>query len=67
MRLQTIQIVAGLAAAIAFFLAFMAAGAALASGLFMLLGIGALAFLAWSLIKAVLSRSSRAGPPAPTA
>lgn len=66
MRLKTIQIVAGLAAAIAFFLAFMAAGAALASGLFMLLGMGALAFLAWSLIKGVLSRT-RSGPPAPTA
>ena len=67
MRLKTIQIVAGLAAAIAFFLAFMAAGAALASGLFMLLGMGALAFLAWSLIKGVLSRTTRSGPPAPTA
>mgnify|MGYP006160740175 CR=1 FL=1 len=41
MRLQTIQIVAGLVAAVAFILAFMAAGAALVSGLFMLAGLAA--------------------------
>ena len=39
MRLQTIQIIAGLAAAVAFVLAFMAAGAALVSGLFMFAGL----------------------------
>lgn len=66
MRMKTVQVVAGLSAAIAFFLAFMAAGAAMASGLFMLLGMAALAFLAWSLIKGVLARGRGAGSSAPT-
>ena len=64
MRLQTIQIVAGLGAAVAFVLAFMAAGAALVSGLFMLLGLAAVAWLAYSLIKGVLHRDPKADPPA---
>ncbi len=64
MRLQTIQIVAGLAAALAFVLAFMAAGAALVSGLFMLLGLAALGWLAYSLIKMVLKRDRKAEPSA---
>ncbi|WP_292230864.1 hypothetical protein [Brevundimonas sp.] len=64
MRLQTIQIVAGLAAALAFVLAFMAAGAALVSGLFMLLGLAALGWLAYSLIKTVLKRDRKAEPSA---
>nr|WP_314437353.1 hypothetical protein [uncultured Brevundimonas sp.] len=64
MRLQTIQIVAGLAAALAFVLAFMAAGAALISGLFMLLGLIALGWLAYSLIKMVLKRDRKAEPSA---
>ena len=42
MRIQTIQIVAGLLAAVAFVLAFMAAGAVIASSLFMVLGMAAL-------------------------
>lgn len=66
MRLKTVQVIAGLFALVAFVLAFMAAGAALASGLFMLLGMAALAFVAWSLIKSMFSRG-RSGPPAPTA
>jgi hypothetical protein len=64
MRLQTIQIVAGLAAAVAFVLAFMAAGAALISGLFMFAGLAAVGWLAYSLIKGVLRRDSKAEPPA---
>lgn len=64
MRLKTIQIVAGLAAALAFVLAFMAAGAALVSGLFMLLGLAALGWLAYSLIKMVLKRDRKAEPSA---
>ncbi|QYC10493.1 hypothetical protein [Brevundimonas nasdae] len=64
MRLQTIQIVAGLASALAFVLAFMAAGAALASGLFMLLGLAGLGWLAYSLIKTVLKRDRKAEPSA---
>ncbi|MDQ1154247.1 hypothetical protein [Brevundimonas sp. SORGH_AS_0993] len=64
MRLRTLQIVAALGAAIAFVLAFMAAGAALLSGLFMLLGLAAVAWLALSLIKGVLRRDRKAEPPA---
>ena len=64
MRLQTIQIVAGLAAAVAFILAFMAAGAAFVSGLFMLAGLAAVAWLAYSLIKGVLRRDPKSEPPA---
>jgi hypothetical protein len=64
MKFRTIQIVAGLTAALAFVLAFMAAGAALVSGLFMLLGLAAVAWLAYSLIKGVMRRDSKAKPPA---
>ncbi len=53
MRIHTIQIVAALFAAIAFVLAFMATGAAIASALFMALGLAALGWVAWSLIKRV--------------
>ncbi|QDH72594.1 hypothetical protein [Brevundimonas sp. M20] len=53
MRLRTIQIVAALIAAIAFVLAFIAAGILLVSGLFMALGLAAVAWLAWSLIRQI--------------
>lgn len=62
MRLRTIQIIAALAAALAFCLAFMAAGAALISGLFMLAGLCALGWLAWSLMKQVGGGGSRNRP-----
>lgn len=61
MRLQTVQIVAGLFAAIAFILAFMAAGAAVASALFMGLGLAALGWLAYSLIRRFQRRSRNLG------
>ena len=64
MQFRTIQIVAGLTAAVAFVLAFMAAGAALVSGLFMLAGLAAVAWLAYSLIKGVVHRDDKAEPPA---
>jgi hypothetical protein len=64
MKFRTIQIVAGLTAAVAFVLAFMAAGAALVSGLFMLLGLAAIGWLAYSLIKGMTRRDSKAEPPA---
>jgi hypothetical protein len=64
MKFQTLQIVAGLAAAVAFVLAFMAAGAALVSGLFMLIGLAAVAWLAYSLVKSVLHRDTKPKPPA---
>ena len=53
MRLKTVQIVAALTATIAFVLAFIAAGILLVSGLFMALGLAAVAWLAWSLIRQV--------------
>ena len=53
MRLKTVQNVAALTAAIAFVLAFIAAGILLVSGLFMALGLAAVAWLAWSLIRQV--------------
>ena len=58
MKLHTVQIVAGLLAAVAFVLAFMAAGAAVASALFMGLGLAALGWLAYSLIKRVRRRGA---------
>jgi hypothetical protein len=56
MRLKTIQVIAALAAAVAFVLAFMAAGVLLLSGLFMAAGLSAVAWLAWSLIRQVRGR-----------
>ncbi|WP_339871652.1 hypothetical protein [uncultured Brevundimonas sp.] len=57
MRVQPFQIVAALLAALAFCLAFMAAGILIVSTLFMGMGLAALAWLAWSLIRQVRSRS----------
>jgi hypothetical protein len=57
MRVQTPQIVAALLAALAFCLAFMATGILIVSALFMGLGLVAIAWLAWSLIRQVRSRS----------
>lgn len=53
MRPRTIQVIAALVAAVAFILAFIAAGVVLVSGLFMLVGMAALAWLAWSLVSRV--------------
>ncbi len=57
MRLKTIQVIAALAAAVAFILAFMEAGVLLLSGLFMAAGLAAVAWLAWSLVRQVRGRS----------
>ncbi|GAA0868933.1 hypothetical protein GCM10009116_07890 [Brevundimonas basaltis] len=57
MRLKTIQVIAALAAAVAFILAFMAAGVLILSGLFMAVGLGAVAWLAWSLIRQIPRRA----------
>ncbi|WP_339933262.1 hypothetical protein [uncultured Brevundimonas sp.] len=57
MRVQIPQIVAALLAALAFCLAFMAAGILIVSTLFMGLGLAAIAWLAWSLIRQVRSRT----------
>ncbi len=56
MRLRTIQVIAALAAAVAFVLAFMAAGVLILSALFMAAGLAAVAWLAWSLIRQVRGR-----------
>jgi hypothetical protein len=57
MRLKTIQVIAALAAAVAFILAFMAAGVLILSGLFMAVGLAAVAWLAWSLIRQIPRRA----------
>jgi threonine/homoserine/homoserine lactone efflux protein len=57
MRLQTSHVVAGLIAAVAFCLAFIAAGLLVLSAVFMGLGLIAVAWLAWSLIRQVRSDS----------
>ena len=56
MQLKTIQIAAGLGAAIAFILAFMAAGAMVASFLFALIGAGLIAWIAYGVAKTLLDR-----------
>jgi hypothetical protein len=53
MRLRTIQVIAALAAAVAFVLAFIAAGVFVVSSLFMGLGLAAILWLAWSLVRQV--------------
>ena len=53
MRPRTVQVIAALIAAVAFILAFMAAGVLLVSGLFMVVGLLAVAWLAWSMIRRV--------------
>jgi len=59
MRLRTVQIIAALTAILAFVLAFMAVGIALVSGAFMLAGMAAVGWLAWSLVKQVRHRPKR--------
>lgn len=59
MRLRTLQITAAIAAIIAFVLAFVVAGIALVSGAFMIAGLAAVAWLAWSLVKQVHRRQRR--------
>lgn len=57
MRLKTIQVIAALAAAVAFVLAFMAAGVFIVSTVFMIAGLAAIGWLAWSLVRQVRRRS----------
>ncbi len=56
MRLQTVQIVAGLSAAVALVLAFIAAGVGLAAGLFALLIAGVLEWAGWKAVRRGLTR-----------
>jgi len=70
MRISTIQIVAALVAAIAFTLAFIAAGALILSFLFACVGALAIAWLTYTIAARMLSRRrhretlDRSGPPA---
>ena len=59
MRLKTIQIIAALIAAVAFLLAFMAAGVVFVSTLFMAAGLAAVGWLAWSLVRQVHIRGRK--------
>ena len=67
MRLKTIQIVVALTAALAFVLAFIAASIFILSTVFMLVGMAAIAWLAWSVIKQVPALARMREPRAPTA
>jgi hypothetical protein len=62
MPLTTARVIALLVAAVAFVLAFIAAGIFIVSSLFMALGLAAVGWLAWSLIRQV--RTRRRGRPA---
>ena len=55
MRIQTVQVVALLFAAVAFVIAFIAAGVAVVSLLFALLGSAALAWLAYTVARRALT------------
>jgi ABC-type Fe3+-siderophore transport system permease subunit len=61
MRLQTLQIAAGLGAAVAFVLAFMAAGALIASALFALIGAGLIGWIVYGLARDRLTRPPAEG------
>jgi len=56
MRLKTLYIAAGLGAAIAFILAFMAAGAMVASFVFAVIGASLVAWIAYAVAKTLLDR-----------
>ena len=64
MRIQTVQIVAALVAAVAFVIAFISAGVAVISSIFALIGACALAWLVYTIAKRMLlSRSERNATP----
>ena len=65
MRLKTVQAIAALDAAVAFILAFMAAGVLILSALFMGVGLAAVAWLAWSLVRQVRGSERRHAPSRP--
>ncbi len=54
MQIQTVQIVAGLVAAIAFIIAFISAGVAVISAVFALIGASAIAWLVYTVAKRML-------------
>ena len=56
MRIHTVQFIVGLLSAIAFVIAFMAAGAAIVSSLFALVGAVLLAWVVYSLARRALTQ-----------
>ncbi|GAA0764863.1 MAG: hypothetical protein LKF80_09615 [Brevundimonas sp.] len=67
MRLSVLQVIAALFAAVCLVIAFIAAGVAVVSGVFMLLAVAALGFIAWTALRRAFSRDRRPSvPPAPT-
>ena len=67
MRLSVLQVIAALFAAVFFVIAFLAAGVAVVSGVFMLLALAALGFIAWTALRRAFGRDRQAPtPPAPT-
>lgn len=72
MRLSVVQVIAALFAAVCFVIAFIAAGAAVISGLFMLMALVCLGFIAFSALRRAFGRDrlrrnqpSSAPPPVP--
>ena len=61
MRIQTIQVIAALLAAIAFVIAFISAGAAVVSSIFALIGAVALAWLVYTVARRMLDRRAARG------
>ncbi|HEY1072530.1 hypothetical protein [Brevundimonas sp.] len=64
MRLSVIQLVAALAAAVCIVIAFIAAGIGLISGLFMLMAMAALGFIAWTALRRALGYDRERAPAA---
>ncbi|AYG95030.1 hypothetical protein D8I30_07430 [Brevundimonas naejangsanensis] len=57
MRLSVLQLIAAVFAAVCLVIAFVAAGTAVVSGVFMLLALAALGFIAWSALKRAFGRN----------
>lgn len=57
MRLSVLQLIAAVLAAVCLVIAFIATGTAVVSGVFMLLALAALGFIAWSALKSAFGRN----------
>ena len=55
MRLSILQVIAALFAVVCLVIAFIATGVAVVSGVFMLLAVAALGFIAWSAVRRALA------------
>ena len=66
MRLSVIQVIAALFAAVCLVIAFIDAGVAVVSGVFMLLAVAAQGFIAWTALRRAFSKDrGPSSPPAP--